>query len=384
MNHIIKIIFTISILICSWNLSQAQEVWPGDVDNNGIVNNEDLLYIGIAYNFSGPPRVPQDSMWQGYPFTDWGIQFPDTGLDYGYADCNGDGIVNDLDFDVALNNFYLTHGVVSPNTYVQGTAGVHPELFFSPINNLPIFEGEQIYIPISLGTPSQPATDFYGISFTIEFDPLIVQPFSSFFIPFDISGGAGAMTWISATGETYLFGGGITVTGTPGKLDVMVVKTDGTPIPEGSGIIGTVSTIIEENVVNLINPGGNTVESLIQLNNIRFINENLENTPTVNDSLEIIIIEYDTTLLSTTDLLSDKISLYPNPAQDRIYIQTPDLKVEQLTLVDQAGKVIVRKDVILREETIEISTAEIPSGFYFVKLLTNKGMAIKKVSIRRE
>ena len=386
MNHIIKIIFTISLLSCSWNLCQAQIVWPGDVDNNGIVNNEDLLYIGIAYDFSGPPRgVSPDSMWQGYSFTEWGIQFSDTGLDYAYADCNGDGTINDLDFEVAINNFYLTHGTVSPNNYVPGVSGVHPELFFSPLSNLPVFEGGQIFFPISLGTPSQPATDFYGISFTIEFDSLVIDPFSAFFFPIDFTGGGGGtMTWISASGEPYLFGGNIPVIGTPGTLDVMVVKTDGTPIPEGSGVIGIVSAIIEENVVSLIAPGSNSVESLLQISNIRFINENLENTPIVNDTLEITILEYNTTLLSTTDVLSNEISLYPNPAQDRIYIQTPDLKVEQLTLVDQSGKVIVRKDVVFQGETIEISTSEIPSGFYFVKLLTNKGMAIKKVSIRRE
>jgi len=35
---------------------QAQSVYPGDVNNNGVVNGSDLLLIGEAFGTTGPPR----------------------------------------------------------------------------------------------------------------------------------------------------------------------------------------------------------------------------------------------------------------------------------------------------------------------------------------
>ena len=386
MKRLVKLLSVLFFILSSWNLSYAQQdVWPGDVDNNGIVDNIDMLYIGIAQGAVGPPRATIDSVWMEFSATSWGISFPDTNLDYAYADCNGDGVVDDLDFNVVLLNLYQVHGSVTSTVFVPGNPGTNPELFFVPNNTLPIFETGDFVLPIHLGTAVQPATDFYGISFTIKFDPLVINPSTIIFFPFDFFGTSALETWISTSGDFFANSQDLSMLNPdPGTLEITIVKTDGNPISEGHGVIGTFFGIIEENVVNLINPNGNSVNSVLEIQDVRYINENLENTPTVYDTTEIIIIELDTTLLNnTTELLSDEITLYPNPADDLIFIQTPDIEVEQVIIMNQAGKVMYQRANIIQEETIEISTSHIPSGFYFVKLLTDKGLAVKKISIRR-
>ena len=380
-----KLFYTLLFILCSWNSSQAQEVWPGDVDNNGRVDNLDLLYIGIAQDVVGTPRATVDSVWTGYPFTPWGITFPDNNLDYAYADCNGDGVVDEADFEVALFNFYRIHSPIAPPVFITGTIGDDPTLFFEPVSGITIFEGDQVFIPIHLGTETQPVTDFYGISFTIKFDPLIFQPYNVFFSPIDFTGTTGNFeTWITTSGEFYAGGQNFQLNPDPFSIDVTLVKTDGMPISEGHGMIGGFFGIIEDNVISLINPGGPSVNSVLEIQDIRYINQDLEDTPIVNDTTEILILEYDTTLLSNdVESLSSEINLYPNPAQDQIFIQATDIQVEQLTIINQAGGVVYRKEDFNQEETIEISTSNIPSGFYFVKLLTDQGFAVKKISIRR-
>jgi len=186
------------------------------------------------------------------------------------------------------------------------------------------------------------------------------------------------------SGDFYSGGQNFQLNPDPFSIDVTIVKTDGIPIVEGHGMIGGFFGIIEDNVINLVNPGGADASSVLEIQDIRYINQDLENTPIVNDTVEFIIMEFDTALLSNdVDLLSSEITLYPNPAKDRIFIQATDIQVEQLTIVDQAGKTIYRKEDFNQEETIEISTSNIPSGFYFVKLLTDQGFAVKKISIRR-
>jgi hypothetical protein len=49
--------YIISILvIILWTLPSAsgQQVWPGDINNNGIVNNVDVLYWAVANDARGP------------------------------------------------------------------------------------------------------------------------------------------------------------------------------------------------------------------------------------------------------------------------------------------------------------------------------------------
>ena len=86
-------------LLLAVSLSAQQDsvrVWPGDANNNGAVNEVDVLYWGAAFGRTGPPRSPIDVLFVGYPFNPWNITFWN-GVDYAHADCNGDGEVNDLD-----------------------------------------------------------------------------------------------------------------------------------------------------------------------------------------------------------------------------------------------------------------------------------------------
>ena len=234
----------------------------------------------------------------------WGTTFPDTNLDYAYADCNGDGVVDEADFNVVLYNFYKIHSPINPPVFMSGTAGVDPKIFFEPVND-PIAEGSEVFIPIHLGIETQPVTDFYGISFTIKFDPLVFHPFNVFFAPFDFLGTSGGMdTWITSSGE--IFGGGqnFQLNPDPFTIDVTIVKRDGIPIAEGHGMIGGFFGIIEENVVSLINPGGVDASSVLEIQDIRYINQNLEDTPIVNDTTEFIIVAVSYTHLTLPTICS--------------------------------------------------------------------------------
>lgn len=75
-------------------------VWPGDTDNNGIVELEDILPIGVYWRDQGEFRESVSYNWQsfGYPYI-WNTE------DAAYADCNGDGEVNISDVLAICLNF---------------------------------------------------------------------------------------------------------------------------------------------------------------------------------------------------------------------------------------------------------------------------------------
>ena len=72
-------------------------VWPGDINLDGIVNNQDdaLLFLQFNYNGNTIPRQQQGINWQPYSCPDWGFQVEEAHCnDIKHFDCNGDGSIN--------------------------------------------------------------------------------------------------------------------------------------------------------------------------------------------------------------------------------------------------------------------------------------------------
>jgi len=86
-------------------------VWPGDTDNDGTVDQADLLPIGLSWGKTGYPRaVPNYIEWEGLPCRPW-----DEDVRYTYADANGDGVVNQNDISSIHTNWDSTHNHLSIN-----------------------------------------------------------------------------------------------------------------------------------------------------------------------------------------------------------------------------------------------------------------------------
>jgi uncharacterized protein (TIGR02145 family) len=78
---------------------------------------------------------------------------------------------------------------------------------------------------------------------------------------------------------------------------------------------------------------------------------------------------------------SQKVSVYPNPATDKIYVEQKDksLKITDVTLIDVYGT----KNKTLMNEKNEIDVIELPAGIYFLELKTNVGTLVKKIIVQR-
>lgn len=80
--------------------------------------------------------------------------------------------------------------------------------------------------------------------------------------------------------------------------------------------------------------------------------------------------------------LSAAISISPNPAKGNFNIQLKDLDatVNSVTVYDNMGRLMQTITNVKGLETISVSAAY-PTGMYFVRLNTDKGIAVKKVVI---
>lgn len=93
------------------NLTQVfndYDIWPGDADNNGMVDNTDILALGLGYGQTGPQRNNSTIFWNAQYCDQWNDSLP-TGVNLKFTDCNGDGVIEVNDTLAISENYNLTH-----------------------------------------------------------------------------------------------------------------------------------------------------------------------------------------------------------------------------------------------------------------------------------
>jgi|GEM_PF-3022452 len=80
------------------------EVWPGDANIDGIVDENDVAFWGIAVGNQGPARASehQNTDWYPHPAQDWGNET--NGINGKHQDADGNGIVDGDDLNTISNN----------------------------------------------------------------------------------------------------------------------------------------------------------------------------------------------------------------------------------------------------------------------------------------
>ena len=99
-------------------------VWPGDANNDGVVNSADVLALGQFFGRTGPNRPGASTSWNGQNTTCWSAE------NATFADCNGNGIVGSEDVLPIGQNFGRTHSA----SVVSLTARFREDTLSTPIS----------------------------------------------------------------------------------------------------------------------------------------------------------------------------------------------------------------------------------------------------------
>ncbi len=140
-------------------------VWPGDTNNDGLVNQSDVLPIGLCWAQTGPARNNGSCAWQGQPVTPW------SNPNCAYADANGDGVVDQADVLCIGLNWGRTHSLMassSPTTEPDALAlGVQQTASLEVLVDGDPDPGQEFAIDIL----AKDVTDLFGISFELMYEP---------------------------------------------------------------------------------------------------------------------------------------------------------------------------------------------------------------------
>lgn len=347
-------------------VSLEAQVFPGDANFSGRVDNLDILYVGYAYGTIGPHRLTDDVAFaeQSIPLL-WDEYFPD-GINYAFADADGNGLVHFPDFTVIFFNYEQeTDDIVEP-TFFLGDPAVDPQmaLDLSNVNN--ITAGSVVDIPIILGTPNLPISDLNGIAFTLQYDPDLIS---------DITIDFHHNSWLNAGNQLFCFQHNDM--DSDGRIDVGLSRFGVDPV-SGEGEIGVVSIVIEEDLVDLLPT--DSAELILELIEIKAIDDLFSEIIIAGDEASMMVYHPNALVGTPEPKIEHKVQVFPNPASRMLQIHS-NTEIERIELLDLFGQVLGDFAGTF-SKSWQIPIAEYGEGIRLVKVYSTKGVASKKVLVQ--
>ena len=327
-------------------------MWPGDINDNGVVNAVDLLYLGVAYGSAGPARAGATTDWTPQNVTTpWGQTFPD-GIDYAFADCDGNGFIDIDDLDDAIeDNFGLTHGVLLPDGFANAAPGTAPKLELIPSATL-VGEGAILDIALVLGTEDFPVSAFYGIAIKFSFSTGLLDDDDG--LEFETNTGS----WINPDGSQLLQI--YEEDENSGTGQFAITRTNQESVTGGNGQIGTWSIVVEDIIVGL------SVDTFrLTIDSILLVTKEMNVLPVVPDTAEIIIAR-DTSLVTTSVPAPTEeapLSVFPNP-NSGTFLLISSRPIRRITLLDSYGRPAPCRITSLHERQYRVQAPGLPAGLY--------------------
>ncbi|HTL81318.1 MAG TPA: T9SS type A sorting domain-containing protein [Bacteroidia bacterium] len=331
-------------------------VWPGDANEDAVADNNDILAIGIANGATGTTRANATTNWIGQPSADWGQTFV-SGTDYKFADCDGDGTIANADTNAVIQNFGFTHNMRVGNAPVYDAT--LPDLTIT-MNQPMVAAGSSGTLSVSLGNSSVPASNVYGVAFTLNFDQ--AQILSNSF------GMSNSNCWMGTAGNNLM--GVVLKQPNTSSVQVAITKFDHTNA-NGFGNIADLGFTTS----SLLDNTGNMQNVNFTLSNVTIIsaNETPQTANLVNDS---VTVADSSVMLGISNEFADQFPIFPNPANENVTIVLPvnfSGKSYEAILTDATGRIILQEH--FTEQALNLDLTSVDNGIYFCAIRSDGKIA---------
>lgn len=154
---------------CATGAGTCDPVWPGDFNNDGIANNIDAVFWGLAAGSTGAIRPNATTNWTPQTAPEWSQSV--IGVNSKHQDANGNGLVDTTDLGILLDNYGNTHD--SPIN-----AGANSPLQFEVrflsnevLPNGTVSQRFGVYLSSSLQVP----ISTHGLAFSLDLNDFLVM-----------------------------------------------------------------------------------------------------------------------------------------------------------------------------------------------------------------
>jgi hypothetical protein len=342
------------------NFEDCQQacVWPGDLDNNGMVNNLDLLYYGVRNGTQGLPREFVYSGWRAQTSMAWNDvdMLPENAR---HTDADGNGIIERNDADIAIDHMYRTRPGHGPwgGSNEPGDELTFQRIFNSWTANDTILEaGGRFELRLRFKNPG--TESIYGLGYTISWDTNVVKL-------------ATAPAALNLIPNAFVNGSLNNILQRPGALDIYVTRTDGVPIDLEQWIM---FFGLRFELVSDLPPTSHPVTT-IRYQNYLLLREDGSSIPIGAHNQDI---QYGP-LTSVEGLaLNSGLRLWPNPAKNTVYLALSEeiaTQATSLSLLNGLGQQVWHQTLepTTMEATMMIPLEGLSPGIYVVLVLGRSG-----------
>ncbi|MEO0469885.1 MAG: T9SS type A sorting domain-containing protein [Bacteroidota bacterium] len=316
------------------------------------------MALGLSYGFTGPVRDNASLSWTGQPASDWNDTLPN-GTNAVYCDTDGDGSVTVDDTLAITQNYGLMH---NKGTGTNGGPD-DPPLYVETISG-PAMVGDQLSLPIVFGTDSIPADSIYGLAFTIGYDVNLVKANTA---SITYSG------WLGNFGSDLI--GVQKDQFQDGEIDVALTRNDLQNM-SGYGAVASLSIVMVDDIAGKLDQ---TEDLIFEIYDVRIIRADAAEVAFNAQSTSITVIEPN---VSIEQPLANLFKLYPQPAQDQVFVEWQGTNEWTVMLYDLQGRLLMTQD-IRNNHKAQFSLAGLPSGLYLVRMRSPQGDITKKLKVVR-
>ncbi|WP_317898576.1 T9SS type A sorting domain-containing protein [Aurantibacillus circumpalustris] len=331
--------------------STCVNVWPGDANSDGTVNNLDVLELGLSFSATGTARSPGGNSFTSQFATAW-IGNGSTGKNKAHIDCNGDGTVNNSDTFAIFNNYLLTHSFRPSNT---SSTNSDISLVVQPN----VFEGTWNKADIMLGTSISPINQLYGTAFEINYDNAMIETNSVYII---YTG-----SFLNAANQNVQFS---KTYFNNGKLYAASVRVDGSNV-SGDGKIGEFWFKPKTGLA------ANSVINLSTSNSSKIGNSGVNTLLTDGTAATTILANI---VGLTKNSLHTSVRCFPNPTSNKLTIQSDVNATINYVVFDIVGRELIKGEF---NNVANVDLSSYTNGTYIIRLESGSATTYKKLVIEK-
>lgn len=332
-------------------------IWPGDTDQNGVVDMGDVENIARYIGAKGSQR-PDNGEWTGREGEPW-MNFEEAALHH--FDTDGDGVISVADVSVVTQHFGKTHGIFSGPVIWRD---VPVEI---TVNSPTVEPGQEIVLEFLIGDEEHPLDEINGFSAEIKMEGVVI-PYESVEILKD------QKNWLKSYQPT------LTLKAPSGNDAVNVgefrVRSIGV---DGHGRAMKVGIIVEDEI-----EGFRTSRSKSRHVKLMFrkmtLHAGKEEIRLPDQILELPLKEKET----VREKKEEDLKVFPVPVQAGDYLQAvwdSEVAPGSAELYDLTGKLVRSYDLSGGLHRARLDVSAFPQGVYVLKFLSEKEAVIRKVVI---
>ena len=338
--------------VCLNTICENDCVWTGDANQDSIVNNCDILQIGLGFGEQGNSRNTP-LVWAPYEGFNWGNNIDN--IDLKHTDCSGDGSIDSLDFYWVEKHFNNSYNTIAPPDIFN--SGSEIDLTYSGIDNSidSIAPLDTWILRLKLTEPDS----IYGLAVTLDYDTTYLES----------SAGGGSSIWENQDIPYYQFMEKVL---DKGEYQYANVKIDGT---NSLTVDNTFMTVIfQVKSTNL-----QFVETVIRVKNIKAI---LDDGTTLDYGAQSLLLTIQNTdgngtITNLPFLDKNKIQLFPNPTTHLLNVKLENPQAAAFEVFDIYGKKVFEKAESFNSN-FQLPMEHLSEGVYFLKVKMEGEEVIQK------